>query len=181
MKFQEQLKWNPAVPTVLLAILVVRGQARGFPLYVLVCGALMVVWCGVCLYRMVYRRSKWVASFPPLSEADAVNRIGRARMDHFLPGKFGFVWISEMITKYGYPIGMMFRDKPQDRTFSGWTFISGHEDDWRFSSSVDLHDAQVILRCEPSIEQYLDLPPGTVLTRRDDGTFVQDEDAEEIG
>ncbi len=98
-------------------------------------------------------------------------------MDHFLPSKFGFVWISDMITKYGYPIGMMLRDKPEDQTFSGWTFVSGREDDWRFGSDVDLHDARAILRCDPSIEKFLDLPPGAVLSRREDGTFAQDDDA----
>ena len=99
-------------------------------------------------------------------------------MDNLLPGKFGFVWVSDMISMYGYPIGMMFRDKSDDKMFSGWTFVSGHEDDWRFGSDVDLHDAHAILRCEPSIEKYLDLPPGTVLWRQEDGTFAQDEDAE---
>jgi hypothetical protein len=99
-------------------------------------------------------------------------------MDHFLPSKFGFVWISDMITKYAYPIGMMFRDKSDDKTFSGWTFVSGHEDDWRFGSDVDLHDAHAILRCDPSVERYLDLPPGTVLSRQEDGTFAEAEDAE---
>ncbi len=174
MKLRDHLKWNPVVPLLLVVFIVIRGQARSFPAYAIVCAAVVTAWFVICLYRTLYRQSRRVSSFPPLSEADVVNRIGKARTDHFLASTFGFVWISDTITKYGYPIGMMFRDRSEDKMFSGWTFVSGHEDDWRFGSDVDVHDAQTILRYDPSVEKYLDLPPGVVLSRQKDGTFSED-------
>jgi len=179
MKIQDQLKWNPLVPVVLLGIMFVRSQTRGFPLYGIVCMTGVAVWLAVCVYRTLYRKMRRVTTFPPLSEADLEKAIGRTRIDHFLPRRFGFVWISDMITKYGYPVGMMFRDPSEDKTFSGWTFVSGQEDDWRFGSDIDLHDPQAILRCDPSIEKYLDMPPGTALSRQPDGTFAVDEEEAE--
>lgn len=179
MKLQDHLKWNPLVPIALIGIMFIRSQVRGFPFYGIVCMAGVAVWLAFCVYRTLYRKSKRATTFPPLSDAELEKAIGRLRMDHFLPRRFGFVWISDMITKYGYPVGMMFRDEPKDKTFSGWTFVSGQEDDWRYGSHIDLHDAQAILRCDPSFEKYLDMPPGTVLSRQPDGTFAADkEDAD---
>lgn len=102
-------------------------------------------------------------------------------MEECLAGKIGFVWISDMISRFGYPIGMMFRDESADKTLSGWTFVSGHEDDWRFGSDLELHDPHAILRVDPAVADYLNRPPGVVLTRQPDGTFMEVEAEQDAG
>lgn len=78
------------------------------------------------------------------------------------------------ITVDGFPIGFMSREIP-DPNFedSGWRFYQGHEDDeyaYNLSNS-GMHSLNDICNYDPAIIPYLDMPVGTCLVRKQDGTF----------
>lgn len=85
--------------------------------------------------------------------------------------------VSGRIGREGRPVRFMYRQEPDNEIDSGWRFLAGEEDDdyvddasnhqiWSLDSLAEKH---------PSIEPYLDAPPGSVFERED-----ADEDFEPV-
>ncbi|MCE0524006.1 MAG: DUF2185 domain-containing protein [Methylacidiphilales bacterium] len=63
----------------------------------------------------------------------------------------------------GAPILHAERSEPQDEADSGWQFLcGGSNEDW---SAAQVWAVDEVLKREPSLSQFIDLPVGTVLSR----------------
>ena len=70
----------------------------------------------------------------------------------------GSCFASDMITVEGYPVGLMFREEPNDENDSGWRFFSGSESE-EFTQDMDnfgLYDVNTIANYDPAIIPFLD-------------------------
>jgi hypothetical protein len=62
------------------------------------------------------------------------------------------------------PILYAERSEPQDEADSGWQFLCGASAEaWRVAQVWAIHE---VLEREPSLAPFIDLPSGTVLSRR---------------
>ena len=63
-----------------------------------------------------------------------------------------------------HPILLAIRTEPEDDMDSGWQFLcnSVMEEDWQTSQVWSISE---VLELEPSIESYIDSPPGTTIFR----------------
>ena len=106
-----------------------------------------------------------------LSDTELEQRLGRERLDGLSLARFGAVMIGDAVLSGRLVADMMFRVEPDMNVpFSGWTFISSEKPD----DNVDMHDCLGILRVAPEVAQYLDLPPGTEMSRVSDTKFEVD-------
>ena len=82
---------------------------------------------------------------------------------------------TDSITLDGHPVGIMYRDEPEDPRDSGWRFTAGFEtveyvDD---SDNCGVYDLGTIARHDPAILPFLDAPAGSAFERDEaSGTFL---------
>lgn len=84
---------------------------------------------------------------------------------------------SNKITKEGWKVGYMYREKPDNgRPDSGWRFMKGDETDEYTSDSTNLNIFAINTICnyDPDIIPYLNLPIGTALIRISEHEFEID-------
>lgn len=89
----------------------------------------------------------------------------------------GLCIASDEITIEGYPVGLMYREKPVKDGDSGWRFFSGTEDQ-KYLNNPKNHsefDVNVIANYDSHIIPLLDSPVGSVFER-----FVKSEDDDEF-
>ena len=152
-----------------------RAQMRGFPHWVYIPLLIITVWFGFSCFRFLHNYRLSRLPDRRLSERDLQERFNKDQLEQYTLGRFGGVLISKLITDKGFPVQMMIRDEPEPALpFSGWTFISGKENDWKYNNEVELHDPRTILRIAPEVFPYLDALPGVTLEKQEDGTFVEE-------
>ena len=91
--------------------------------------------------------------------------------------------VSDMITKEGWKVGYMFRDKPlENQPDSGWHFYKGDESE-EYSNNADnfhIFALNTICNYDQDIIPYLNFPIGTHLIRTDNGKFIEDDGIQSI-
>jgi hypothetical protein len=82
----------------------------------------------------------------------------------------GVCLASAYIMQEGKPVGFMYREEPEEDLDSGWRFLSGDEDDAYLDNedNYGVYDVEAVMLVDPAIKQYLKLPFGTELERKDD-------------
>jgi hypothetical protein len=106
-----------------------------------------------------------------LSDTELEQHLGRDRLEALSLARFGSVMIGDAVHSGRLVADMMFRVEPDmNLPFSGWTFISSEKPD----DNIEMHDCLGILRVAPEVAQYLDLPPGTEMSRISDTKFEVD-------
>ena len=91
--------------------------------------------------------------------------------------------VSDKITKEGYKIGYMYREKPDDgRPDSGWRFMAGNESDEYNNNPDNTHVFAVNTICnyDPDIVPYIHSPIGSVYIRIDENNFELDDRSKPI-
>lgn len=89
------------------------------------------------------------------------------------PGR-GLCFATDRITVEGYPVGYMYREKPDWPRDSGWRFLAGDEppgyvDD---PDNLALYDVNIIANYDPAIVPFLDASLGWAFERNPrSGTF----------
>lgn len=91
--------------------------------------------------------------------------------------------VSDKITKEGYKVGYMVREKPMD-TYpdSGWRFMAGNEDE-EYMNDPDNHhifDINAVCNYDRDIIPYLHADIGSEYIRIDANSFEVDEGLKEI-
>ncbi len=78
----------------------------------------------------------------------------------------GYVLASKYLVDYRMRVGYMYREKAEGND-SGWRFFAGSETNEYLAdpTHVGMYDIKTILELDPSVEPYLDVEPGTELTR----------------
>jgi hypothetical protein len=181
MKIWKYLKWNPLVPFVLFGLMLFRAWYRGFPLWSLPTLAIVAFWLCLAIYRFFYRRGLEKSPLPVLSDEEVASRIGKDWYDRFSLAQFGCAWVSPLVFKTSLPVEILFRDEPDTSLpWSGWTIITGMEDDWRLENEIELSDVRRVLRQRPDLATYLDLPVGTTLSLKEDGTYEIEKDEDGV-
>jgi hypothetical protein len=106
-----------------------------------------------------------------LSDTELEQRLGRERLEALSLAQFGAVMIGDAVLSGRLVADMMFRVEPDMNVpFSGWTFISSESPE----DNIEMHDCLGILRVAPEVAHYLDLPPGTELSRISETKFEVD-------
>jgi hypothetical protein len=74
---------------------------------------------------------------------------------------------SDRITVDGLPVGIMYREEPQDENDSGWRFVSGDETQEYIDDPLNsmVFEVNVMANYDPAIIPFLKLPIGTELER----------------
>ena len=82
----------------------------------------------------------------------------------------GVCLASAYIMQDGKPVGFMYREKPEEELDSGWRFLSGEEDDAYLDNedNYGVYDIEAVILVDPAIKQYLKLPYGAELERKND-------------
>jgi hypothetical protein len=108
-----------------------------------------------------------------LSDTELEERLGRERLEALSLARFGSVMVGDSVLSGRLVADMMFRVEPDmNMPFSGWTVISSESPE----DNIEMHDCLRILRVAPEVAQYLDLPPGTEMSRTGETTFEVDSD-----
>lgn len=84
-------------------------------------------------------------------------------------------FVSDRILRDQLPIATFYREEVnrEDQGWdSGWYFVSDDEPEDRISGNV--YDLSVMCAYDPAVEEFLHMPPGTTVSRGDDGTFMAD-------
>lgn len=91
-------------------------------------------------------------------------------------------YVSKKITKEGWKVGYMFKDKALNEWDSGWQFLAGNEDDKYLESpeNIELLSIASICQIDSDILKYLDNPIGTHLIRISSNEFEIDKNNKEI-
>ncbi|MCB5196841.1 DUF2185 domain-containing protein [Deefgea salmonis] len=82
----------------------------------------------------------------------------------------GLCVVSDEVTIEGYPVGLMYREKPSKAGDSGWRFFSGCEEN-AFLNNPKNHselDVNVIANYDGSVIALLDSPIGSVFEKGPD-------------
>ncbi|MDE6476113.1 MAG: DUF2185 domain-containing protein [Erysipelotrichaceae bacterium] len=91
--------------------------------------------------------------------------------------------VSDKITKEGYKVGYMVREKPMD-TYpdSGWRFMAGNEDEEYMNNPENHHifDINTVCNYDRDIISYLYADIGSEYIRIDANSFEVDEGLKEI-
>lgn len=79
----------------------------------------------------------------------------------------GACFATDMITVEGYPVRFMYREEPDDKSDSGWRFMSGFESDEYLENSdgTGIYDVNTIANYDPSIIPLLNSPIGSVFEK----------------
>ncbi len=91
--------------------------------------------------------------------------------------------VSDKITKEGYKVGYMYREKPDDgRPDSGWRFMAGNESDEYNNNPDNTHVFAVNTICnyDPDIVPYIHSPIGSAYIRIDENNFELDDRSKPI-
>ena len=82
------------------------------------------------------------------------------------PGR-GLCFATDRITVDGYPVGYMYREKPDWPRDSGWRFLAGNEsrDYIENADNLALYDVNIIANFDPEIIPFLDAPLGSAFER----------------
>lgn len=91
--------------------------------------------------------------------------------------------VSDKITKEGFKVGYMYREKPDDnRPDSGWRFMAGNEDDEYMNNSNNHHIFAINTICnyDPDIIPYLKSEIGSTYIRVDNSKFEIDDGSKSI-
>lgn len=92
---------------------------------------------------------------------------------------YGGCIASDRITVDGYPVRFMYREEPIDAVDSGWSFLSGFEDD-DYMDDPQRHgayDVNTVANYDPTIIPLLDSAIGSVFEKRPESeVFVEVED-----
>ena len=91
--------------------------------------------------------------------------------------------VSDKITKEGYKVGYMVREKPMDiYPDSGWRFMAGNEDGEYMNNSDNHHifDINTVCNYDRDIIPYLHTDIGSEYIRIDANSFEVDEGLKEI-
>ena len=91
--------------------------------------------------------------------------------------------VSDKITKEGYKVGYMYREKPDDnKPDSGWRFMAGNEDDEYMNNSNNHHIFSINTICnyDSDIIPYLKAKIGTAYIRVDNNKFEVDDGSKPI-
>lgn len=90
---------------------------------------------------------------------------------------------SDKITKEGFKVGYMYRDKPSDgNPDSGWRFLAGNEDEVYMNDPNNHHvfDINTICNYDNDIIRYINSDFGSSFIRVDSNTFEIDDQTKEI-
>lgn len=85
--------------------------------------------------------------------------------------------VSDKITKEGYKVGYMYREKPDEGVpDSGWRFLAGNEDDAYVENSNNCHvfSLNTVCNYDRTIIPYLHANMGAVYIRISDSEFEID-------
>ena len=91
--------------------------------------------------------------------------------------------VSDKITKEGYKVGYMYREKPDDgRPDSGWRFMAGNASAEYNSNPENVHVFAINTICnfDPDIIPFINSPIGSVYIRIDDKNFELDDRSKPI-
>ena len=91
--------------------------------------------------------------------------------------------VSDKITKEGYKVGYMYRNKPNSKyPDSGWQFLVGNEDEDYMKDNDNHHVWKLNSVCnyDEDIIPYLHSPIGTALIRVPGGKFEKDDGSKAI-
>ena len=91
--------------------------------------------------------------------------------------------VSDKITKEGYKVGYMYREKPDDNyPDSGWRFLAGNEDDEYMNNSNNHHVFAINTICnyDRDIIPYLKSEIGSTYIRINDSKFEIDNGSKPI-
>lgn len=86
--------------------------------------------------------------------------------------------VSDKITKEGYKVGYMYREKPDEgRPDSGWRFTAGDEDEAYMNNPNNHHIFAINTICnyDSDIIPYLHAEVGTCFIRVDENSFEVDD------
>ena len=98
------------------------------------------------------------------------------------PNKEGCI-VSDKITKEGFKVGYMYREKPDDNNpDSGWRFMAGNEDDEFMANSRNHHVFAINTICnyDPDIIPYLKSEIGCAYIRVNNSEFEVDDGSKPI-
>lgn len=177
MNIKQQLQWNPAVPLVLLALMSFRAWRRGFPYWSIIPLLIVAGWLVLAIYRFLYQKRLAGQPLPVLSDEEVAAKLGKDWYERYSLARFGGAWVSTLVFTTSLPIEILFRDKP-DKSLpsSGWTIITGMEEDWRIDKEIELSDVRRVLRQRPELAKHLDMPAGTTLSLKEDGAYEIEKD-----
>jgi hypothetical protein len=84
-----------------------------------------------------------------------------------LAGGRGLCFATDRITVDGYPVGYMYREKPDWLTDSGWRFLAGDEPPGYVDNpdNLALYDVNIIANYDRDILPFLDAPFGSAFER----------------
>lgn len=91
--------------------------------------------------------------------------------------------VSDRITKDGFKVGYMFREKPtKDNPDSGWVFTAGNEDEAYMNNSDNHHIFAINTVCnyDKDIIPYLKSPVGSAFIRVNNSEFETDDGSKPI-
>lgn len=91
--------------------------------------------------------------------------------------------VSDRITKDGFKVGYMFREKPTEgNPDSGWVFTAGNEDDAYMNNSDNHHIFAINTVCnyDKDIIPYLKSPVGSAYIRVNNSEFEPDDGSKPI-
>lgn len=91
--------------------------------------------------------------------------------------------VSDKITKEGFKVGYMYREKPSNKMpDTGWIFMAGDEDDEYINNSNNLHVFAINTICnyDKDIIPYLNSKIGSAYIRIDNKNFEIDDGSKPI-
>lgn len=82
-------------------------------------------------------------------------------------------FVTEQVLNGSYPVGWCYREDPQFPEDSGWRFLAGHETSEYLSdlSNLKCVSLTVMYYLNNEILSFLEVPSGTTVIRRADGSF----------
>jgi hypothetical protein len=93
-------------------------------------------------------------------------RIATAQIQILIPD-MGICFASDRVTVDGCKIGYMFRERPNERLFSGWKFMAGDESP-EYADNLDhwsIFEVNTVCNYDRAIIPYLDATCGTAFAR----------------
>src|SRR5215813_13215617 len=90
---------------------------------------------------------------------------------------FGSCIASDRITVAGAPVGLMYREKPENDLDSGWRFLAGDESQAYADNpqNFGLFDVNTIANYDPMVCEHLESAIGTAFIRKGDCFRIDDE------
>ena len=91
-------------------------------------------------------------------------------------------YVSKKITDEGWKVGYMTREEALNENDSGWSFMSGNEDDEYVAdySNIKLLSIAGVCQLDSDVLKYIDNPVGTALIRTSSDEFEIDNNDRKI-